>query len=141
MDTFAVVEPTGRRHRRRYSAEFKAGVVRACQQAGVSIAAVALANGLNANMLRKWVIEAERGGHASAPASASTTEGFVQLAVPGATTRSAAPATVAPSAPAPAATAAAGIFIELQRPDTSIYVTWPASAASECAAWLRELLK
>ena len=32
----------------------------ACQQPGVSIAAVALARGLNANLLRRWVVEAER---------------------------------------------------------------------------------
>ncbi len=33
---------------------------RACQQPGVSMAAIALANGLNATMLRKWVTQAEQ---------------------------------------------------------------------------------
>jgi transposase len=42
-----------RRRRRTHSAEFKAKVVSACRQPGVSIAAVALANGLNANLLRR----------------------------------------------------------------------------------------
>ena len=42
-----------------YSAEFKQSVVGECMRPGVSIAAVALHRGLNANMLRKWVIEAE----------------------------------------------------------------------------------
>jgi hypothetical protein len=46
---------TGRRRRRRHSALFKAEAVGACQQSGVSIAAVALARGLNANMLRDRV--------------------------------------------------------------------------------------
>jgi transposase len=51
---------TGRRRRRRHSALFKAEAVGACQQPGVSVAAVALARGLNANLLRKWVMQAER---------------------------------------------------------------------------------
>ncbi|MFZ6774183.1 transposase [Undibacterium sp. SXout7W] len=41
--------------RRRHSAEFKAQVVQACEQPGVSIAAIALHYGLNANLLRNWV--------------------------------------------------------------------------------------
>ena len=35
----------------------------------------------------------------------------------------------------------ADIRIELQRGATAVTVTWPASAASECAAWMRELLR
>ena len=46
----------GRRHRR-HSAEFKAKVVAECRHPGVSIASVALANGLNANLLRNWLIK------------------------------------------------------------------------------------
>ena len=52
----------GRRRRRRHSAEFKAAVIAECMRPGVSIAAVALAHSLNANMLRKWVIDAEQAG-------------------------------------------------------------------------------
>jgi len=33
------------------------------------------------------------------------------------------------------------IRVELQRGATKIVVTWPATAAAECAAWLRELLR
>jgi len=51
---------SGRRHRRQHSAEFKAKVVAACRKPGVSIAAVALANGLNANLLRRWVVTEEQ---------------------------------------------------------------------------------
>ena len=43
--------PRGR-HRRTYPDDFKTQVVAACLQPGVSMAAVALANGLNANLLR-----------------------------------------------------------------------------------------
>lgn len=46
----------GRQRRRKHGAEFKAKVVSACRKPGVSIAAVALANRLNANLLRRWVV-------------------------------------------------------------------------------------
>ena len=100
-------------------------------QPGVSIAAVALANGLNANMLRKWVIETERAGAAersrppSLPASSGAVEpvpGFIPVSMG---------SELAP----------VDIRIELQRGATAVKVAWPASAASECAAWLRELLR
>ena len=54
MDTNALAAPASRRNRR-HAPEFKAQVIAACLQPGVSIAAVALANGLNANFLRSWV--------------------------------------------------------------------------------------
>jgi len=40
--------------RRRHSAELKANVLAACNEPGASIAGVALAHGLNANLVRKW---------------------------------------------------------------------------------------
>ena len=58
MDTF--VNPGhGRRHRRQYSQEFKRDAVAACLASGVSMASVALANGMNANVLCRWVNEHE----------------------------------------------------------------------------------
>lgn len=51
-----------RQRRRRHSAAFKAEAIRACCQPGVSVAAVALARGLNANLLRRWVKLAESEG-------------------------------------------------------------------------------
>jgi len=47
------------RRRRRHSQSFRDEAIAACQHSGVSIASVALARGLNANLLRRWVIEAE----------------------------------------------------------------------------------
>ena len=58
MNTYGI-DLMGRRRRRRHSSEFKAAVIQECMRPGVSIAAVALAHSLNANMLRKWVIDAE----------------------------------------------------------------------------------
>lgn len=51
-----------RGRRRSYSEEFKAEAVAACLQPGMSMAAVALSRGLNANLLRRWVVEAEQTG-------------------------------------------------------------------------------
>ena len=68
MNTYGV-DLMGRRRRRRHSAEFKASVIEECLRPGVSIAAVALAHGLNANMLRKWVIDGEHRLVAPEPAA------------------------------------------------------------------------
>ena len=62
MDTNGL-DLMGRRRRRRHSTQFKENVVRECLQPGVSIASVALRHGLNANMLRKWVIDGEHKLH------------------------------------------------------------------------------
>lgn len=135
MDTTVAVESPGRRAHRRHSAEFKAQVVRACLQPGVSVASVALANGLNANMLRRWVAEAERVGplavigkgaqHAPSAAPASGLPTFVAVGLPS----------------PPAASAQTDIHIELRRGPTMIVMRWPASLAGACASCLRELLR
>ena len=49
------------RRRRTYSVEFKQAAVQASQQPGASLSGVALARGLNANLLRRWVDEARSG--------------------------------------------------------------------------------
>lgn len=139
MNTSIVAAPE-RRRRRRHSPEFRARVIAACQQPGVSIASVALANGLNANMLRKWVIEAERSDEyqelrsvapekVSEVASAGAPGGFVPLSLP-----------MTRSALAEASTLDT-ISIELRRADTSIKVQWPVTQAAACASWLRDLLR
>ncbi len=135
MDTSVVVESPGRRTHRRHGAEFKAQIVLACQQPGVSFAAVALANGLNANMLRRWVVEAERVGTmavssqgavgVSATAAASGLPGFVAVQMP----------------TSPAASAEPDIHIELRRGPTTVVMRWPASQSGTCATWLREMLR
>jgi transposase-like protein len=48
---------TKRVARRKHSAEFRAEVVQACQQAGASVAAIAQRNGLNANVVYRWLRE------------------------------------------------------------------------------------
>ena len=115
----------GRRRRRIHSEEFKAQVVAACSPVGVSIATVAMVNGVNANLARRWVLDAERrsGRQLATAACAVARTAFVPLTLP-------------PAAPAPA-----DIRIELRRGATAISVSWPCAAASECAAWMQELLR
>lgn len=43
--------------KRRYTPQFKAWMIEQCHRPGVSLAGLALANGLNANLLRKWVVK------------------------------------------------------------------------------------
>ena len=116
----------GRRSRRVHGVEFKAQVVAACSSPGVSIAAVAMANGVNANLARRWVIDSER---RRSDAPAGTDSGGV-------------PTTFVPlKLPPPDQIAPPSIRIELRRGAITISVSWPCSAASECAAWMRELLR
>lgn len=110
-----------RRRRRRHSTEFKAEAVAACRLPGVSIASVALANGVNANLLRRWVIASEGKTVQSEPAA------FVQLQVE------------PPRVASPASTAE--IRIELRRGAIAVNVTWPLAESAACAAWMRELLR
>jgi transposase len=123
------VDLMGRRRRRRHSAEFKTRVIEECLRPGVSIAAVALAHGLNANMLRKWVIDGE---HKRVAPQSSVGPVPEPPAMP--------PPTFIPLA-LPAATVDGEIRIELQRAGTTIKVVWPAAAAGDCAAWLRDWLR
>ena len=125
MDTHDQRSSLARRRRRRYSAEFKAEAVAACQQLGVSMASVALTRGLNANLLRRWVVEAEHAGNVPVSPHRGPIEsnsGFVPV-----------PLASSPAQPA--------IRIELRSSSGVVIVQWPVSAASECAALLRELTR
>lgn len=125
MHTISNEVGAGRRRRRAHSAEFKAQVVAACSAPGVSSAAVAMANGVNANLARRWVLDAERrsGGALVRAANSVVPTGFMPVQLP------------------PAEAAPVDIRIELRRGPTAVSVSWPCAAASECAAWMRELLR
>lgn len=124
MHTISNEVIVGRRRRREHSAEFKARVVATCSTPGVSIAAVAMANGVNANLARRWVRNAELSGSAQSTAVANC-----------------APAAFVPLRMPPVSPPAADIRIELRRGAITINVSWPSSAAPECATWIRELLR
>ena len=140
--------------RRRHSAELKTNVLAACDEPGASISGVALAHGLNANLVRKWRSGrgVQRAGVAVEPPQvsaapkrpASTTSSllgvnpeFVAIGMPG-PLKSAATATAARHAAA-VSSAAPLIHVELRRGALHLNVRWPTSAADDCTAWLREL--
>lgn len=108
--------------RRRYSAVKKAQVVAECDEAGASVARVAMAHGINANVVHRWRQLAREG---KAPALVKAGE-FIALPV---------------SAPALPATPPPDIRIELRRGPVTMTITWPTSAATQFAAWTRELLR
>jgi transposase len=114
VNTTGQVIVTGRRRRRTHSAHFKAEAVGACQQPGISIAAVALARGLNAALLHRWVKQAERSGRpiairTTAPSMTIESEnGFLPL-------------------PLPSNPVLNAIRIEVRRRGGSVTVEWPAS--------------
>jgi len=58
MDTLPL--PDVGRPRRRYPPEFKARLLAACQQPGISVTAIALANQINPNVVRRWLRESKR---------------------------------------------------------------------------------
>ncbi len=127
MNTIEEDTPVGRRRRRRYSAEFKAQVVAACRRPGISLAAIALDHRLNANLLRRWVEQAE--GNARMPVATS------DVAVQSAEARAFVPVPLDTMSVRPAE-----IRVEVRRANQSITVSWPTSEAAQCAAWLREWL-
>lgn len=106
--------------RRRHSAAVKAQVMAECDAPGASVAKVAMAHGINANVVHRWRQLARQARVVPVHPS-----GFVQLALP-----------------APSAVAVTGeLRIQLQRGGTSVTVIWPLGAAAESAAWLREILR
>lgn len=117
------------RRRRTHPEAFKQAVIAACGEAGASVAGIALANGVNANQVRRWM--RERGveppsrsltGRSVSPAR-GTEAAFVQVPIP------------------PIVSGIPDIRIEVRRGNTAIKVEWPAQAASDCAAWLRDWLR
>lgn len=114
-----------RRGRRTHSEAFKRSVIAACREPGVSVAGVALANGLNANQVHRWMRErciappSRRTPHA-AEIEERVESGFVPVQV------------------APAVEPV--IRLEVQRGSVRMKLEWPVQAADACGAWLREWL-
>ena len=129
MSTIPDQQPGTRRRRRIHSDEFKANAVASCMQPGMSMAAVAMAHGVNANLLRRWVRDEEMNSAATVvsvtPKAQEAKTVFVPVSLP------------PPGQPAHVP----DVRIELRRGPTTVTVTWPANAASACATWMRELLR
>jgi transposase len=142
--------------RRVHSAEFKVKVMAQCREPGASVAAVAMAHGVNANVVRKWLAghglkrcaRSEKGDRAAAATTQACAEsvlvqpvsvpmGFLPVkvaAVGSGEAESMAPATSEAITPG-----ASSIQVEVRRGDVSVVVRWPASQAHGCVAWLNDL--
>lgn len=115
------------RKRQRHSPQFKQQVMAACAEPGASVAGIALAHGLNANMLRKWIREHSSNNQALASPA------FVALPMAAAKTRQ-------------LITDKAGVNtdsfrIEIPYQHQPIRIHWPVSQSVQCLALLRELLQ
>ncbi|MDO8786990.1 MAG: transposase [Sulfuritalea sp.] len=116
------------RRKRRHSEEFKDELVRACSEPGISVAGIALANGVNANLLRKWM--GVRG------VTVPSLRRRVDSKDPVARTPEFLPVAITPTVPSQPE-----IRIEARRGNAVVKIEWPVAAAAECAAWLRGWLK
>jgi transposase len=115
MDTMTT---ENKRIRRTHTAVLKSQILAECEVPGASVARVAMAHGINANIVhgwRRWARERKQ-----APTAQTS---FVPLAIEAAvqTERS--------------------VAIELRRGAVSMTLNWPLSASAELAAWTRELLR
>lgn len=110
------------RSRRTHPIEFKAELAAMCRQPGVSVSAVALAHGINANLLRRWMKQF--------PADA-------RFPV------SPAPARLVPIQVETINTSPSDgdIQLEIRRGATRINIRWPMAGAEACAEWLGSWLK
>ena len=109
--------------RRRHAPEFKQALVALCQP-GVSVSAVALAHGLNSNLLRRWIKQ-------------------FSVALP-----SPSPAIIAPAKLVPVrvdlpleAPVDDAIEISIQKNNTRVSIRWPGNQAHACGQWLAGLLE
>lgn len=115
-----------RRTRREYSAELKAQVVQACRQPGASVASVAMAHGINANIVHRWLREPSRA------LALAQTAAFVPISLT--------PPATEPGERSDLA-AASCIRVEIRRGASVVTVNWPLDGAQACAQWLRDWLK
>jgi transposase len=109
--------------RRRYGEQLKVQVLCECEMPGASVAKVAMAHGINANVVHRWRQLVREGGQATAVKPRE----FVPVAI-------------AQPAPLPAQSCR-GIEVELRCGAMTMKVIWPNSAAADFAAWTRELLR
>ncbi len=119
-----------KRVRRNHSAALKAQILAECDAPGASVAKIAMAHGINANIVHGWRKLARAPVQ---PVLAAASFVPVRVEPPGACAPVSAPAQV----PAPTA----NIDIELRRGALSVRIAWPLSASGEMSAWLREVLR
>lgn len=125
-----VVKAALARKRRRHAVEYRAQVVEACKQPGISVAAVALANGLNANLVRRWINE----HHDGVPIKSAPLRSPISLG-PQATT-------LVPVTPqSPGMPPGEDIRIDIRRGAATVQLAWPVTQVAALGDWLKELLR
>lgn len=107
------------RKRRRHSAELKAQILTECAAPGASVAKVAMAHGINANIVHGWRKLAREAG------AVTVSQQFVPVAVA---------TSAVPSSDKQA------IEVELRRGAVTVKLSWPMSSAMDLSGWMRELL-
>jgi transposase len=113
--------------RRYYSPQLKTEVIQQCRQSGASVAGVALAHGINANIVHRWLHEDERA--ALLLRAQSFMPVTLQQALPVLPAVERGP-NVRPD-----------IRVEVHKGSSTITVNWPLEGAASCSAWLREWLR
>lgn len=117
------------RRRWHHQEEFKLAVIEACCEPGASVAGIAMANGVDANQVRRWM--RERGIEVpkrrilmpvAKPVQAMAPE-FVQLPI------------------APVEPESRDIRFEIRRGNPAIKVEWPVQASGDCTTWLCDWLR
>ena len=114
------MEAENSRKRRHYAQELKAQILAECAVAGASVAKVAMAHGINANIVHGWRKLRREAG------AVTVSEQFVPVAV-------------APVAPRSVDERA--IEVELRRGGITVKLSWPMSASMDLSSWMRELLR
>jgi transposase-like protein len=124
-----------RRTKRTYSADTKAELLAACRAPGASIAAVASAHGMNANVLHRWLKESSQ---SRAPIGSGAGTGATAADIAGQRV----PSFIAlPLLTKPAEPVEREIKVEVRKGGLVMTVSWPMSAASEFACWSACVLK
>ena len=124
-----------RRTKRTYSADTKAELLAACSAPGASIAAVASAHGMNANVLHRWLKESSQ---PRLPIGNGADTGATNVAMAGQSV----PSFIAlPLLTKLAEQVEREIKVEVRKGGLVMAVTWPMSAASEFACWSASVLK
>ena len=109
------------RRRRDYSAGLKEQILLECAQPGASVAKIAIAHGINANIVHGWRKLAREANALMLPAPS-----FVPVTV-AAEDRPAAPERQ--------------IDLELRRGPLTVKLNWPRTEVADLGIWLRELLR
>ena len=115
--------------------EFKAELVAACQVPEASIASIAGAHGMNANVLHRWLKE-----HALSGCHGQSGRGNANPS--SAALHQHAAAFIAVQLPAPGSEPASqAIQVEIRKGALTMRITWPGSASLEFASWAASILK